>query len=291
MTPRARSTVSVVDVAERIRAHGDELTTAERRIAEVILSSPQTIGFGTVAAFSKSAEVGAASVVRFASKIGFEGYSELQQAVQAELLQQLRPAAERIGAIAHESYADHAEAEIANVRATLGGIDPVAMESLVSRLAALDRPVLVVSSDASRGVAHHFVDQLYQLRPDVQLAGGSSVEIVRELAVAHSRTTVVVVDLRRYEQWVLDAQQTAVQRGLWVAGVTDSVLSPIASRAAVALVVSAVSPGPFDSYVGMLGLFNLIAIEVGAELRDSASERLAAIEEAWSERGSLSAGE
>lgn len=283
--------MSPVDVAERIRARGSELTTAERRIAEVILASPQSIGFGTVAAFSKAADVGAASVVRFAGKIGFDGYTELQQAVQAELLQQLRPAAERIGATVHEPYADHAEHEITNVRSTLSGIDETAMHELVARLADLRRPVLVVSSDASRGVAHHLVDQLSQLRPGVRLASGSSVDVVRELAVADPDTSVIVVDLRRYEQWVLDAQRVAAGRTLWTAGVTDSVLSPVASGADVALVVAAASSGPFDSYVGMLALFNVIAVEVAAELRDSAAERLAAIEAAWTEHGSLSAGE
>lgn len=286
-----RGTVCPVDVAERIRARGAELTTAERRIAEVILNSPQSIGFGTVAAFSKTADVGAASVVRFASKIGFDGYSELQQAVQAELLQQLRPAAERIGATVHESYGNHADHEIANVRTTLSGIDEAGMSELVARLADLGRPVLVVSSGASRGVAHHLVDQLTQLRPGVRLASGSSVEVVRDLAVTDPSTSVLVVDLRRYEQWVLDAQRVAVQRSLWTAGITDSVLSPVASGADVALVVAAASSGPFDSYVGMLALFNLIALQVAAELRESAATRLAAIEAAWTEHGSLTAGE
>ncbi len=85
-----------VEVAERIRERGAELTAAERRIAEVVLEAPQSIGFGTVADLAKAAQVGAASVVRLATKLGFDGYSELQQAVQAELMQQLRPAVERI---------------------------------------------------------------------------------------------------------------------------------------------------------------------------------------------------
>ena len=38
-----------VEVAERIRERGAELTAAERRIAEVVLEAPQSIGFGTVA--------------------------------------------------------------------------------------------------------------------------------------------------------------------------------------------------------------------------------------------------
>lgn len=280
----------VVDVAERIRERGADLTAAERRIAEVVLEAPQSIGFGTVADLARAAQVGAASVVRMATKLGFDGYSELQQAVQAELMQQLRPAVERIQTADLGSRSGHVAAELANVESTLTGVDDASLALLVDRLTDLDRPVMVLSSDASTGVAQQFVTQLHQLRPHVALLGGSDVEVRRELAVADACSTLVVIDLRRYEQWVLDAHQIAVENGLWSAGLTDSMLSPIATAADVTFVVGAASTGPFDSYVGMLALLNLVAIDVAAQLKDSATERLAAIEASWTARASLTTG-
>jgi DNA-binding MurR/RpiR family transcriptional regulator len=279
-----------VDVAERIRERGADLTAAERRIAEVVLEAPQSIGFGTVAELARAAQVGAASVVRLATKLGFDGYSELQQAVQAELMQQLRPAVERIQTADLGSRSDHVAAELANVETTLTGVDDASLALFVDRLADLDRPVMVLSGDASAGVARQFVTQLHQLRPEVVTVGGSDVEVRRELALADDGATLVVIDLRRYEQWVLDAHQFVVDRGLWSAGITDSMLSPIASSANVTFVVGAASTGPFDSYVGMLALLNLVAIDVAAQLKDSATERLAAIESSWTTGASLTAG-
>jgi DNA-binding MurR/RpiR family transcriptional regulator len=58
----------------------------------------------------------------------------------------------------------------------------------------------------------------------------------------------------------------------------------------VAVVVGAASTGPFDSYVGVLSLLNLVATDVAAHLKDSATERLAAIEAAWSAHSSLTSG-
>lgn len=279
-----------MEVAQRIREHSADLTTAERRIAEVVLAAPQSIGFGTVADLARAAQVGAASVVRLAGKLGFDGYSEMQQAVQAELMQQLRPAVERIRSADLGSRADHAATELANVQATLTGVDAAALSALVARLADLDRAVAVVSGDASAGVARQFVSQLHQLRPGVSLAGGSDVEIRRDLAVLDDNATLIFIDLRRYERWVLEAHKVIAHRGMWSAGVTDSMLSPIAAVADVAFVVAADSTGPFDSYVGVLSLLDLVAIDVAARLRDSATERLAAIEAAWSHHGSLTTG-
>lgn len=279
-----------MEVAKRIREHSADLTAAERRVAEVVLASPQSIGFGTVADLARTAEVGAASVVRLASKLGFDGFSELQHAIQGELTRQLRPAAERIHEADVGARSDHLAIELSNVRAALTGIDDEALEALVQRLADVDRPVVVVSSNASAGVAQQFISQLHQLRDGVQLVAGSDVVVRRELAVLDASSTAVFIDLRRYERWVLEAHQVTAARSIWSAGITDSMLSPIASQADVAFVVAAASTGPFDSYVGVLSLFNLIAVDVAARLKDSATERLAVIESAWSANESLISG-
>lgn len=280
-----------MDVAERIRERSADLTAAERRIAAVVLESPQAIGFGTVADLARAADVGAASVVRLAGKLGFDGYSELQHAVQAELMQQLRPAVERIGAADPGSRSDHAAAELSNVRSTLTGVDDADLAELVERISDLARPVAVVSGEASTGVATQFVSQLRQLRPNVTLIGGSDVSVGQSLAVLEEHATLVFVDLRRYERWVLDAHRIVSDRSMWSAGITDSMLSPIASNADVAFVVGAVSTGPFDSYVGVLALLNLVTTDVAAHLTESATERLAAIEDAWTRHGSLTTGD
>jgi DNA-binding MurR/RpiR family transcriptional regulator len=169
----------------------------------------------------------------------------------------------------------------------LTGVDDDALAMLVERLADLERAVAVVSSDASAGVALQFQSQLHQLRPDVGLIRGSDVEIRRDLAVLDVGATVILIDIRRYERWVLEAQKVISARGIWSAGVTDSMLSPIAAASDVAFVVGAGSIGPFDSYVGVLALLDLVALDVASRLKGSATQRLAAIEAAWSAHGTL----
>jgi len=85
-----------MQVADRIGSQGAALTTAERRVAEVVLARPQLVAFGTVADLASAAGSGAATVVRLSTKLGYDGFTALQAAVQAELAAQLRPAAERI---------------------------------------------------------------------------------------------------------------------------------------------------------------------------------------------------
>ena len=85
-----------VEVAERIGRANTSLTPAERRVAEVVLERPQLVAFGTVAELAEAAASGAATVVRLAGKLGYDGFTGLQASVQHSLAGQLRPAAERM---------------------------------------------------------------------------------------------------------------------------------------------------------------------------------------------------
>jgi DNA-binding MurR/RpiR family transcriptional regulator len=273
-----------MDLERRLAERATALTPSERRIGETILAAPKLVAFGTVADVAEAARTGTATVVRFAVKLGFDGYSQLQASVQRDLGGQLRPAVERIRdqPVGDDTLAArHAEVETANVRSTLESIRAGDGRSVVDRLADETAPVLVLSGVASRGVALQFVGDLDQLRPGVRLLDGTQIDVVRTLALTEPDTTLLVLDLRRYERWLIDALAAARERGAWTVAVTDSVLSPLATVAERAFVVAAASAGPFDSHVGTLALLNLFVIEVAAARREHAAERLEAIEHAW----------
>ena len=119
-----------------MRAAGSQLTAAERRVAQVVLERPQLVGFGTVADLAEAAGAGAATVVRLAAKLGFDGFSALQASVQGDLSRQLRPAAERIRELeGDQPIVRHRAAELSNVQATLDAVDPATLDAVVTLLA------------------------------------------------------------------------------------------------------------------------------------------------------------
>jgi len=279
-----------MDLEQRLTERADVLTTTERRIAELVLARPQVVAFGTVADVARASTSGTATVVRFATKLGYDGFSDLQADVRADLTDQLRPAAERIR---RERGVDvpvveaHVEAAVGNVRSTLDEVDDGTLRAVVERLADDRRPVLVLSGAASRGVALQFLGDLEQLRPNCRLVDGNPVDVARSIALAGSGAVVVVLDLRRYERWVLDALQWARDADGWVVALTDSVLSPLTSMADCSFVVAAASTGPFDSHVGTLALLDLFVVEVAAARRSAATERVDLLEAAWGSAGAL----
>ena len=141
-TARRRGDERAPTIGERVSTAGHELTAAERRVAAVVLDHPQLVAFGTVATLAGRADVGAATVVRLAGKLGFDGFSALQNAVRGEVSRQLRPAAERIRDLDDGLAPDrHQATMVANVQQTLDHVEPATLTATIDQLATVERPV------------------------------------------------------------------------------------------------------------------------------------------------------
>lgn len=268
-------------VSERILDAGDRLTPAERRVAEVVAAAPARVAFGTVAELATRSHSSGPTVLRLAAKLGFDGFADLQGAVQGELSEHLRPAVERIRTSAATSPLSRAgDIEASNVHSTLDAVDPQAFDRTVLLLAHRRHRVHVLAGEDSAGVAATIARELDLLRPGVEVIGGSPVAVARSLARIEPDDVVLAVELRRYERWVLETAASATARGARLVAVTDSLLSPLAEGASEAFVAGAAGIGPFDSHVGILALGNALVAGVAVRLRASATARLDAVEAA-----------
>ncbi len=271
-----------MEVDERIGKASASLTPAERRVAEIVLAQPQLVAFGTVAELAEAAASGAATVVRLATKLGYDGFTDLQSTVQHALARQLRPAAERIREpAANDAIGRHLDLELDNVASTFRALDEAALDDVVGHLSDPAARVFVLSGDASVGVATQLVGDLAALREGVRLVDGNDVAVRRTVALVKATDVLVMIDLRRYDRWVVEAAREAHRRQAWCVAITDSLLSPLAAMANRTFTVAAAGGGPFDSHVGTLALTNVVVAAVADRLRSEATERLDQAEAAW----------
>ncbi|MHB1929452.1 MAG: MurR/RpiR family transcriptional regulator, partial [Acidimicrobiales bacterium] len=275
-------------VADRIIQHAGRLTTAERRVAEVIGEEPDAIAFGTVAHVARKASTSGPTVVRFAVKLGYAGFVDLQAQVQREMAELLGPARDRIRQQPPVDLLGRVAAvEEHNVRRTLGSVPPVQFAGVVEQLSDPDRAVWVLPGDVTAPVGATLAVPLAQLRTGVTLVAGSGVAAARTLGALRAGDVLVAIDIRRYERWLVEVTRWAVQAGAVLIAITDSPLSPLAALAAEALLMSAEGVGPFDSMTAGVALANALVAGVSARVRPTATPRLDAIEAAWSGTASL----
>lgn len=283
MTDRAPSTVE-----DRIAAMADELTPTDRRIARLIIDDPTTPAFGTLADVARRADTSGPSVVRFATKLGFDGYSDLQSRIRASLTQRLIPAHRPIDRIrSGGDGADdghrvggrsdaHASSAVFFTNADRGTL------SVMADTVAAARRVMVVCAETSAAPGLILATNLGLLRPGVSrlptsAAGQASV-------VDHGPDDVAIaIDFPRYERSVVAATRNLATNGCPVVALTDGPLSPLAAVADAWLGLEVRPVGPFDSVVTVVAAAELLVAEVAERLRRTAGARLDRIEAAWVE--------
>lgn len=275
-------------VADLVAGAALRFTPAERRVAESVLEDPKLVAFGTVAQLAARSTTSGPSVLRFAARLGFEGFVDLQAFVREQIADQLRPATERIRERPPSDVVARTLAtDLDNVRSTLEGIDAASFDATVGVLADQRRGVYVLAGEVSLGVGMVLATQLELLRDRVALIAGSPVRVSRQLAALAPGDVVVAVDHRRYERWLLDAARRAVGAGAVLVAVSDSAFSPLAEPASYAFVVGVRGAGPFDSHAGSFALVHALVTGVAARLRRRAVGRLDAVEAAWRDGSDL----
>lgn len=271
-----------------IETAGATLTPAERKVAEIVVDDPKIVAFGTVAQLAQRSGSSGPTVLRFAAKLGFAGFVELQAAVQEEIADQLRPATQRIrerysGDVVSRALA----ADLDNVRRTLEAVDERDFSETVELVADRRHRVWVVGSEYSGVASRLLAQQLELLRDGVELLDGAPPRVSRQLVGLDAGDVLLAIDVRRYERWLVDAVTRADDRGALVVAITDSRLAPIAERARHTFVIAARGVGPFDSASGATALVHALGAAVAARLRRSATGRLDGIEASWAAGGDL----
>lgn len=261
---------------------GGELTPVERRIAEAILAEPTLPAFGSVSDLAKRVGTSRPSIVRFAHKLGFSGYSELQAHVQGTLTGHLTRPSDRIrsedSAVSPETR-HKLQGALASVFEAVGG----------ERLAELARPIAearqvwVLSGETSKAGGHALTSGISMIREGVRFLGGGSLE--PDLSSAGPGDTAVVFDFARYRRAVTTATRILASSGVRIVAITDSPLSPLVEHAERWCTIRVPAIGPFDSSVPVVAVAELLVARVAKELEDQATARIDRIEELWETTG------
>jgi DNA-binding MurR/RpiR family transcriptional regulator len=272
---------SPLPMSDLVAAVSGELTPAERLIAEEVLAEPTLVAFGTVSELATRVGTSRPTIVRFANKLGFRGYTQLQRHVRNHLTQHLARPSERIR---HDD-----EAAIDAKTATNRAIASVYEVVRSKRFAKLIRPIVqakrvwVLSGETSQAGALALHSRLSMVRPDVRMLQAHSMGT--DLSGAGSDDTAIVFDFFRYRRQVVEAARILADAGVAMVVVTDSPLSPLAGLTDTWCEIEIPGIGPFDSSVPAVAIAELIVSRVAKELQQEATARIDRIEALWEETG------
>lgn len=267
------------ELRERLRQKYERLTPSERRIAEWLERSFEQLAFQTVNEVSQATGVSEATIVRFARKLDFASFSDLQSEVQAAMQRHYSVGSRLAGLdVADGPLAVAYERDLENLRRTYEQIDEAVFEGAVKAIAHAPK-VVVIGLRASTAAAVYIAFALNLIRPRVSQLRIELDNMHDQLLDLAPGDVLIAISLQRPARKTLEVvQEASEQYGVTVVAITSSALSALAQKAQYVLVAG--SEGTFNSYAATFSLAGALLDGVAARLRSSATERLARLDAA-----------
>ncbi len=273
-------------VADLIRGIFPSLPKAERRVAHEILSAYPVAGLETVARLAKRAGVSGPTILRFTTRLGFDGYPSFQDRLLLELDERNASPLLQFEQKVH-SGTDviqlSCEVLCESLNQTFDVMDRTVFNAAIDRIATASGRVLTVGGRFSEISMQMLARHLEILRPGVRHLP-SSEWIPFALDVRRS-DTIVISDHRRYQRSTIDFGRELRRRGAHMILLTDPWMSPLALEADLVLSAAVDGPSPFDSQVATLGVIETLIAGVVDQIGDKAKQRIADYDNLWEAQG------
>ena len=235
------------DVIQRVRDHYEDMGKSQQKVAEFFITSEEAL-YLSAARIAEILEVSHSTVVRTAQAIGFEGFPDLQAALQEQVFgRSTTAAAYELGR--RKLDEDGAQGrDPASLQRRLMLEDAHTIELLANEIRGEDftdcverlitaQGVYVIGLRSSAPVARSFGMALRQLRPNCTMLEPGTGDLVDQIFEMNEQDLLFAICFGRYATMTLRCMDFARSRGAHVITVTDTPLSPAARRANVSFVV------------------------------------------------------
>ncbi len=259
----------------------------QRAIAKYIIENYEKAAYMTAASLGSQTGVSESTVVRFALKLGFEGYPEMQRALQ-ELTRTKLTSVQRMEVT--NTLIGNADilakvllSDIDKIRRTLDEIDREVFYRAVDKIATA-RNIYIIGVRTSASLAGFLNFSLRMIFDNVRLIQTTSgSEIFEQLLSMEKEDVMIAISFPRYSKRIINAVAFARSRGAVVIALTDSAKSPIAGYADQLLTACSDMASFVDSLVAPLSIINAMIVALTRKKSDELKERLRELEKIWDE--------
>jgi len=272
-----------MSLQELIAPVSEKLTPTERRITALLHEDATILAFGTVSDLAARVGTSRPSIVRFATKLGFQGFTDLQNWVREDLARRLSSPTQRIRQREGEGAPVRASIEQA-VRHVFETLDDQRLDALATPIARA-RSVWILSGETSMAGAIVLHTGLSMVRGRVNLVNEQSA--ARQLASAQPGDAAVIYDFVRYRRSAILGARALAELGADIIAITDGPLSPLASITSAWCNLHIPAVGPFDSSIPAVLTSELLTSRVVRLLGKKARTRIDRLESLWQSMGTF----
>lgn len=275
------------DLLSLLKQRMPEFSKGQKKIAAYLIEHFDKAAYITASRLGKAAGVSESTVVRFANEIGFEGYPQMQAALQ-EVSRNMLTAVQRMEVASSNIDADDVlnkvlHSDIEKIRKTLEDMDKKDFDNAVETIINAEN-IYVIGTGSAAALASFLNLYLNHIFNNVRSVGSSSISDVYDNILSIGENDVLIgLSFPRYSSRTLKAMRYAQSKNANVIAITDSKTSPIAEIADHLLIARSDMASFVDSLVAPLSLINALIVALGLRRKEEVSDKLLKLEALWQE--------
>jgi len=262
----------------------EQLTLSERQVASILLTDYPVAGMQSITSLASQANVSTPTVVRLAKKLGFNGFSKMQEALRKEMAARIKKPVSKHDSWIEESSNKHIshqflDAVLTNLHHTLDRLDQTIFDTVAEILADTTRKIFLVGRRITRSNADYFYNHLQIIRPKVTLLSESSNVWPQYILDMDKNSVLVIFDIRRYEKDLQKLANIVNERGCTIVLFTDQWGSPIGKHTDYCFKSLVEVPSSLDSTMAITFIVEALLAQIQNESWESSRDRIENLEE------------
>ena len=277
-----------LNLLQRIEKKSSEFSKGQRRLAQYITENYDIAAYLTASKLGKEAGVSESTVVRFAYQLDYEGYPELQKAIQV-IVKTNSNSIQRMS-LSSKRYQEKGvlksilSTDSERLRDTIqSGVDEEEFDRSVMLINDARRLYILGARSAAylAGLMGYYFKMMFD--NVIIVDANSTSETLEQIYDISDKDVMMGITFPRYSKRTICALQYAKNHGAKTIALTDNMQSPIVEYADCKLIAKSDVMTIVDSLVCPLSVVNAMVTAIALLRKDDVEKRLMALEEHWNE--------
>jgi len=262
------------DILEQISANYQTFAPRQRKVAEYLFHNLDQAILLNSTQIAAKAEVSQATVTRFITALGFSGFSKFKRSIAQKLLEDSSTSTRLVESAKTlkgrtSVFTDILRGDVENIGALSSQIPEEIFEEAVNRLCSA-RTIYILGLRSSYALAFYLAFDLRFFLSSVKLIDLGVGDIPERLRNAGPPDVLVAISFKRYTRETVKITEKLKKKGVFVLGITNSELSPIAQMSDRVLITETRIPAYFESFTAPMSLLNALITAIAIKGKKTA---------------------
>ncbi len=272
------------DLTKIIQDKYPSFSKGQKAIAKFITEHYDRAAFMTAAKIGKTVDVSESTVVRFATTLGFDGYPDLQRALQVMIKNKLttvqRISLEEEPEDSEEFIKKVMKNELHSLRTYMEELDQNKLNEAAD-LILKAKKIYILGMRVSYTLSLYLGFYLDVILENVKIINQNANSVFEQLVRIGEDDLFIVISYPRYSRQTMEAVRFAMERKAKVIAITDTESSPYYDVADISLLGKSNMVSFVDSLVTPMAVINSLIVSVGMKEKDDILKYFDLLEDVW----------